>query len=278
MTRIAPVLGWVAGFVLGAHATFVAAGPERLQITADRVSHDPSVKVVTMQGNLVIDQEQTRLSGSEGTFRAETGESLWSGDIRLEEPGRIVQSERLLAQHSKRIYRFTGQVVYRKPASGLMVTADRLIYRSRTQDAEFDGNVRLTFRDRIVTAQNAMLTPRSIVLSNEVLSEQLAGPLVVPALYVAAKHMSIDPATGDTRFWGNVEVSKLDRMARGDRATFSEQTRQIQIFPSKLTTVFIDNGLTFTSKQVDYDFGTGEFSTPGLKQLNLRIQSSPQSR
>ncbi|GAB4210348.1 MAG: hypothetical protein OHK0012_00390 [Synechococcales cyanobacterium] len=251
-------------------AQATSSPPEQeVSITADQLQYDRTTQIAQGQGNLLIEQGETRISAPQGTYKRRDSQSILVGGVTLQETERTLTAARLNGNHRDKIFLFEENVLYRQQGdpdadggstselrrSETEVTANQLLYNSATETAFFTGNVEFVQRGRKAKANEAVVSPEQIVLTGAVVLEQIQGdwlaqrsedPDVQEALrqptVIYAERVEIDQATNDARFWQDVVVVQVNRAAEGDQATYKESTQVLELAAEATPVLLCDRG------------------------------------
>jgi lipopolysaccharide export system protein LptA len=245
---------------------------QEVTIIADRLTYDRNTQIAQGEGNLEIRQGETIIQAAQGTYRRRESQSLLTGGVTLEEPGRVLTSARLEGNHRDKIFFFEENVLYRQmaastptPGGGSLteelrqaeteVRADRLVYNSRTGTSEFSDAVEFIQRGRRAKANQATITPEKVELRGEVVIEQIEGEWLARRLQnpetqadvdqptvIYADRVEIDQAGGDARFFGNVVIVQANRAIEGDRADYFDREQIFKISAEQAPVVLCDRG------------------------------------
>lgn len=245
---------------------------QEVTIVADRLTYDRNTQIARGEGNLEIRQGETIIQSAQGTYRRRESQSLLTGGVTLEEPGRVLTSARLEGNHRDKIFLFEDNVLYRQmatstpaPGGGSLteelrqaeteVRAARLVYNSRTGTSEFSEAVEFIQRGRKAKANQATITPEKVELRGEVVIEQIEGDWLARRLQnpqtqadvdqptvIYADRVEIDQASGDARFFGNVVIVQANRAIEGDRAEYSDQGQIFRITADQAPVLLCDRG------------------------------------
>ncbi|MFS8908102.1 LptA/OstA family protein [Synechococcus sp. OH2] len=245
---------------------------QEVTIIADRLTYDRNTQVARGEGNLEIQQGETIIQATQGTYRRRESQSLLTGGVTLREPGRVLTSARLEGNHRDKIFFFEENVLYRQmaastpaPGGGSLteelrqaeteVRAARLVYNSRTGTSEFSDAVEFIQRGRKAKANQATITPEKVELRGEVVIEQIEGDWLARRLQnpqtqadvdqptvIYADRVEIDQASGDARFLGNVVIVQANRAIEGDRADYSDQGQIFRITADQAPVLLCDRG------------------------------------
>jgi lipopolysaccharide export system protein LptA len=245
---------------------------QEVTIIADRLTYDRNTQIAQGEGNLEIRQGETIIQAAQGTYRRRESQSLLTGGVTLEEPGRVLTSARLEGNHRDKIFLFEDNVLYRQmaastptPGEGSLteelrqaeteVRAARLVYNSRTGTSEFSDAVEFIQRGRRAKANQATITPEKVELRGEVVIEQIEGDWLARRLQnsetqadvdqptvIYADRVEIDQASGDARFFGNVVIVQANRAIEGDRADYFDREQIFKISAEQAPVVLCDRG------------------------------------
>ena len=245
---------------------------QEVTIIADRLTYDRNTQIAQGEGNLEIRQGETIIQAAQGTYRRRESQSLLTGGVTLEEPGRVLTSARLEGNHRDKIFLFEDNVLYRQmaastptPGGGSLteelrqaeteVRAARLVYNSRTGTSEFSDAVEFIQRGRRAKANQATITPEKVELRGEVVIEQIEGEWLARRLQnpetqadvdqptvIYADRVEIDQASGDARFFGNVVIVQANRAIEGDRADYFDREQIFKISAEQAPVVLCDRG------------------------------------
>ena len=245
---------------------------QEVTIIADRLTYDRNTQIAQGEGNLEIRQGETIIQAAQGTYRRRESQSLLTGGVTLEEPGRVLTSARLEGNHRDKIFLFEDNVLYRQmaastptPSEGSLteelrqaeteVRAARLVYNSRTGTSEFSDAVEFIQRGRRAKANQATITPEKVELRGEVVIEQIEGDWLARRLQTSepqadveqptviyADRVEIDQASGDARFFGNVVIVQANRAIEGDRADYFDREQIFKISAEQAPVVLCDRG------------------------------------
>lgn len=245
---------------------------QEVTIIADRLTYDRNTQIAQGEGNLEIRQGETIIRSAQGTYRRRESQSLLTGGVTLEEPGRVLTSARLEGNHRDKIFLFEDNVLYRQmaastptPGEGSLteelrqaeteVRAARLVYNSRTGTSEFSDAVEFIQRGRRAKANQATITPEKVELRGEVVIEQIEGDWLARRLQnsetqadvdqptvIYADRVEIDQASGDARFFGNVVIVQANRAIEGDRADYFDREQIFKISAEQAPVVLCDRG------------------------------------
>jgi lipopolysaccharide export system protein LptA len=245
---------------------------QEVTIIADRLTYDRNTQIAQGEGNLEIRQGETIIQAAQGTYRRRESQSLLTGGVTLEEPGRVLTSARLEGNHRDKIFLFEDNVLYRQmatstpaPSEGSLteelrqaeteVRAARLVYNSRTGTSEFSDAVEFIQRGRRAKANQATITPEKVELRGEVVIEQIEGDWLARRLQnpetqadvdqptvIYADRVEIDQASGDARFFGNVVIVQANRAIEGDRADYFDREQIFKISAEQAPVVLCDRG------------------------------------
>lgn len=245
---------------------------QEVTIIADRLTYDRNTQIAQGEGNLEIRQGETIIQAAQGTYRRRESQSLLTGGVTLEEPGRVLTSARLESNHRDKIFLFEDNVLYRQmatstpaPSEGSLteelrqaeteVRAARLVYNSRTGTSEFSDAVEFIQRGRRAKANQATITPEKVELRGEVVIEQIEGDWLARRLQnsetqadvdqptvIYADRVEIDQASGDARFFGNVVIVQANRAIEGDRADYFDREQIFKISAEQAPVVLCDRG------------------------------------
>jgi lipopolysaccharide export system protein LptA len=245
---------------------------QEVTIIADRLTYDRNTQIAQGEGNLEIRQGETIIQAAQGTYRRRESQSLLTGGVTLEEPGRVLTSARLEGNHRDKIFLFEDNVLYRQmatstpaPSEGSLteelrqaeteVRAARLVYNSRTGTSEFSDAVEFIQRGRRAKANQATITPEKVELRGEVVIEQIEGEWLARRLQnpetqadvdqptvIYADRVEIDQAGGDARFFGNVVIVQANRAIEGDRADYFDREQIFKISAEQAPVVLCDRG------------------------------------
>lgn len=245
---------------------------QEVTIIADRLTYDRNTQIAQGEGNLEIRQGETIIQAAQGTYRRRESQSLLTGGVTLEEPGRVLTSARLEGNHRDKIFFFEENVLYRQmaastptPGEGSLteelrqaeteVRAARLVYNSRTGTSEFSDAVEFIQRGRRAKANQATITPEKVELRGEVVIEQIEGEWLARRLQnpetqadvdqptvIYADRVEIDQASGDARFFGNVVIVQANRAIEGDRADYFDREQIFKISAEQAPVVLCDRG------------------------------------
>lgn len=245
---------------------------QEVTIIADRLTYDRNTQIAQGEGNLEIRQGETIIQAAQGTYRRRESQSLLTGGVTLEEPGRVLTSARLEGNHRDKIFFFEENVLYRQmaastptPSEGSLteelrqaeteVRAARLVYNSRTGTSEFSDAVEFIQRGRRAKANQATITPEKVELRGEVVIEQIEGEWLARRLQnpetqadvdqptvIYANRVEIDQASGDARFFGNVVIVQANRAIEGDRADYFDREQIFKISAEQAPVVLCDRG------------------------------------
>lgn len=245
---------------------------QEVTIIADRLTYDRNTQIAQGEGNLEIQQGETIIQAAQGTYRRRESQSLLTGGVTLEEPGRVLTSARLEGNHRDKIFLFEENVLYRQmaastptPGEGSLteelrqaeteVRAARLVYNSRTGTSEFSDAVEFIQRGRRAKANQATITPEKVELRGEVVIEQIEGEWLARRLQnpetqadvdqptvIYADRVEIDQASGDARFFGNVVIVQANRAIEGDRADYFDREQIFKISAEQAPVVLCDRG------------------------------------
>lgn len=245
---------------------------QEVTIIADRLTYDRNTQIAQGEGNLEIQQGETIIRSAQGTYRRRESQSLLTGGVTLEEPGRVLTSARLEGNHRDKIFLFEENVLYRQmaastptPSEGSLteelrqaeteVRAARLVYNSRTGTSEFSDAVEFIQRGRRAKANQATITPEKVELRGEVVIEQIEGEWLARRLQnpetqadvdqptvIYADRVEIDQASGDARFFGNVVIVQANRAIEGDRADYFDREQIFKISAEQAPVVLCDRG------------------------------------
>lgn len=245
---------------------------QEVTIIADRLTYDRNTQIAQGEGNLEIRQGETIIQAAQGTYRRRESQSLLTGGVTLEEPGRVLTSARLEGNHRDKIFFFEENVLYRQmatstptPGGGSLteelrqaeteVRAARLVYNSRTGTSEFSDAVEFIQRGRRAKANQATITPEKVELRGEVVIEQIEGEWLARRLQnpetqadvdqptvIYADRVEIDQASGDARFFGNVVIVQANRAIEGDRADYFDREQIFKISAEQAPVVLCDRG------------------------------------
>lgn len=245
---------------------------QEVTIIADRLTYDRNTQIAQGEGNLEIQQGETIIRSAQGTYRRRESQSLLTGGVTLEEPGRVLTSARLEGNHRDKIFFFEENVLYRQmaastptPGEGSLteelrqaeteVRAARLVYNSRTGTSEFSDAVEFIQRGRRAKANQATITPEKVELRGEVVIEQIEGEWLARRLQnpetqadvdqptvIYADRVEIDQASGDARFFGNVVIVQANRAIEGDRADYFDREQIFKISAEQAPVVLCDRG------------------------------------
>ncbi|MGY2882366.1 LptA/OstA family protein [Thermostichus sp. OS-CIW-28] len=245
---------------------------QEVTIIADRLTYDRNTQIAQGEGNLEIQQGETIIRSAQGTYRRRESQSLLTGGVTLEEPGRVLTSARLEGNHRDKIFLFEENVLYRQmaastptPSEGSLteelrqaeteVRAARLVYNSRTGTSEFSDAVEFIQRGRRAKANQATITPEKVELRGEVVIEQIEGDWLARRLQnsetqadvdqptvIYADRVEIDQASGDARFFGNVVIVQANRAIEGDRADYFDREQIFKISAEQAPVVLCDRG------------------------------------
>ncbi len=245
---------------------------QEVTIIADRLTYDRNTQIAQGEGNLEIQQGETIIESTQGTYRRRESQSILTGGVTLREPGRVLTSARLEGNHRDKIFFFEEDVLYQQmaastpaPAGGSLtdelrqaeteVRAARLVYNSRTSTSEFSDAVEFIQRGRKARAMQATITPEMVELSGDVLIEQIEGDWLAQRLQnpetqadvdqptvIYADRVEIDQATSDARFFGNVVIVQANRAIEGDRADYFDQEQIFKITAEQAPVVLCDRG------------------------------------
>lgn len=245
---------------------------QEVTIIADRLTYDRNTQIAQGEGNLEIRQGETIIQAAQGTYRRRESQSLLTGGVTLEEPGRVLTSARLEGSHRDKIFLFEDNVLYRQmatstpaPSEGSLteelrqaeteVRAARLVYNSRTGTSEFSDAVEFIQRGRRAKANQATITPEKVELRGEVVIEQIEGEWLARRLQnpetqadvdqptvIYADRVEIDQASGDARFFGNVVIVQANRAIEGDRADYFDREQIFKISAEQAPVVLCDRG------------------------------------
>jgi lipopolysaccharide export system protein LptA len=245
---------------------------QEVTIIADRLTYDRNTQIAQGEGNLEIRQGETIIQAAQGTYRRRESQSLLTGGVTLEEPGRVLTSARLEGNHRDKIFFFEENVLYRQmaastptPSEGSLteelrqaeteVRAARLVYNSRTGTSEFSDAVEFIQRGRRAKANQATITPEKVELRGEVVIEQIEGEWLARRLQnpetqadvdqptvIYADRVEIDQASGDARFFGNVVIVQANRAIEGDRADYFDREQIFKISAEQAPVVLCDRG------------------------------------
>lgn len=245
---------------------------QEVTIIADRLTYDRNTQIAQGEGNLEIQQGETIIQAAQGTYRRRESQSLLTGGVTLEEPGRVLTSARLEGNHRDKIFLFEDNVLYRQmaastptPGGGSLteelrqaeteVRAARLVYNSRTGTSEFSDAVEFIQRGRRAKANQATITPEKVELRGEVVIEQIEGEWLARRLQnpetqadvdqptvIYADRVEIDQASGDARFFGNVVIVQANRAIEGDRADYFDREQIFKISAEQAPVVLCDRG------------------------------------
>ncbi|MGY2979176.1 LptA/OstA family protein [Thermostichus sp. OS-CIW-31] len=245
---------------------------QEVTIIADRLTYDRNTQIAQGEGNLEIRQGETIIQAAQGTYRRRESQSLLTGGVTLEEPGRVLTSARLEGNHRDKIFFFEENVLYRQmaastptPGGGSLteelrqaeteVRAARLVYNSRTGTSEFSDAVEFIQRGRRAKANQATITPEKVELRGEVVIEQIEGDWLARRLQnsetqadvdqptvIYADRVEIDQASGDARFFGNVVIVQANRAIEGDRADYFDREQIFKISAEQAPVVLCDRG------------------------------------
>ncbi|MFS8793630.1 hypothetical protein NW837_05425 [Synechococcus sp. R6-10] len=245
---------------------------QEVTIIADRLTYDRNTQIAQGEGNLEIRQGETIIQAAQGTYRRRESQSLLTGGVTLEEPGRVLTSARLEGNHRDKIFFFEDNVLYRQmaastptPGGGSLteelrqaeteVRAARLVYNSRTGTSEFSDAVEFIQRGRRAKANQATITPEKVELRGEVVIEQIEGEWLARRLQnpetqadvdqptvIYADRVEIDQASGDARFFGNVVIVQANRAIEGDRADYFDREQIFKISAEQAPVVLCDRG------------------------------------
>jgi len=245
---------------------------QEVTIIADRLTYDRNTQIAQGEGNLEIRQGETIIQAAQGTYRRRESQSLLTGGVTLEEPGRVLTSARLEGNHRDKIFLFEENVLYRQmaastptPGGGSLteelrqaeteVRAARLVYNSRTGTSEFSDAVEFIQRGRRAKANQATITPEKVELRGEVVIEQIEGEWLARRLQnpetqadvdqptvIYADRVEIDQASGDARFFGNVVIVQANRAIEGDRADYFDREQIFKISAEQAPVVLCDRG------------------------------------
>ncbi|MFT0797857.1 LptA/OstA family protein [Synechococcus sp. R5-12] len=245
---------------------------QEVTIIADRLTYDRNTQIAQGEGNLEIQQGETIIRSAQGTYRRRESQSLLTGGVTLEEPGRVLTSARLEGNHRDKIFFFEENVLYRQmatstpaPSEGSLteelrqaeteVRAARLVYNSRTGTSEFSDAVEFIQRGRRAKANQATITPEKVELRGEVVIEQIEGEWLARRLQnpetqadvdqptvIYADRVEIDQASGDARFFGNVVIVQANRAIEGDRADYFDREQIFKISAEQAPVVLCDRG------------------------------------
>ncbi|MGY4631842.1 LptA/OstA family protein [Thermostichus sp. OS-CIW-29] len=245
---------------------------QEVTIIADRLTYDRNTQIAQGEGNLEIQQGETIIRSAQGTYRRRESQSLLTGGVTLEEPGRVLTSARLEGNHRDKIFLFEDNVLYRQmatstpaPSEGSLteelrqaeteVRAARLVYNSRTGTSEFSDAVEFIQRGRRAKANQATITPEKVELRGEVVIEQIEGDWLARRLQnsetqadvdqptvIYADRVEIDQASGDARFFGNVVIVQANRAIEGDRADYFDREQIFKISAEQAPVVLCDRG------------------------------------
>ncbi|ABD03241.1 hypothetical protein CYB_2301 [Synechococcus sp. JA-2-3B'a(2-13)] len=245
---------------------------QEVTIIADRLTYDRNTQIAQGEGNLEIQQGETIIRSAQGTYRRRESQSLLTGGVTLEEPGRVLTSARLEGNHRDKIFLFEDNVLYRQmatstpaPSEGSLteelrqaeteVRAARLVYNSRTGTSEFSDAVEFIQRGRRAKANQATITPEKVELRGEVVIEQIEGEWLARRLQnpetqadvdqptvIYADRVEIDQASSDARFFGNVVIVQANRAIEGDRADYFDREQIFKISAEQAPVVLCDRG------------------------------------
>lgn len=126
---------------------------DKVTVASDRLNYDRAAEKAEGEGNLVIKQADIVISSPNGTFDRKAAASDLNGPVKLVEPGRVLTSDRMIGNHSDKVFRFDGNVTYHQKAQAdrdnlgadfgadgdTLLSASTLIYDIPQGRAVFEG-------------------------------------------------------------------------------------------------------------------------------------------
>ncbi|MGQ9838259.1 MAG: LptA/OstA family protein [Cyanobacteriota bacterium] len=245
---------------------------QEVTIIADRLTYDRNTQIAQGEGNLQLQQGETIIKSRQGTYRRRESQSILTGGVTLQEPGRVLTSARLKGNHRDKIFLFEEDVVYQQmpastaaPEEGSLadelrqaqteVRAARLVYNSRTETSEFSDAVEFIQRGRKARAKQATITPERVELRGDVVIEQIEGDWLAQRLQnpetqadvdqptvIYADRVEIDQISSNARFFGNVVIVQANRAIEADRADYFDQEQIFKITAERDPVVLCDRG------------------------------------
>ncbi|WP_017328313.1 LptA/OstA family protein [Synechococcus sp. PCC 7336] len=235
-----------------------APTPDTLTIEADRVDYNRETETASAEGNLVILQGETTIRAPRGVYQRRGSESLLMDGVVLQEPSRVLSSERMIGNHQDKIFRFEQNVVFTQlenpdraggesaveevQRSRTEVRSLRMIYDSQTKTATFSDSVELIQDGRQARSAEATIEPGTIFLSGNVQLEQVSGEWLArrtndeefrEALSrptrIYAERVTIDRQTNDIRFFDRVAIVQANRSAEGDEGIYREASQVLEL-------------------------------------------------
>lgn len=231
---------------------------ETITIEADRVDYNRDTETARAEGNLVILQGDTIVRAPRGVYRNQNSSSQLVDGVVLEEPSRVLSSERMQGDHQEKIFQFEENVVFTQveesptsdgesvieevERSQTEVRATSLTYNSRTETAVFKDSVELIQEGREARSTEATIEPSTIVLSGDVQMDQESGDWlarrasnseVQDALQrptrIYADRVEIDRQTNDVRFYDRVLVLQAQRSAQGSEGIYRDTAQSLEL-------------------------------------------------
>ncbi|MEM9452465.1 MAG: hypothetical protein AAGA75_28655, partial [Cyanobacteria bacterium P01_E01_bin.6] len=255
---------------------------ETITIEADRVDYNRDTETARAEGNLVIFQGDTTVRAPRGVYRNQTSASQLVGGVVLEEPSRVLSSERMRGDHQEKVFQFEENVVFTQveespptdeesvieevERSHTEVRATSLTYNSRTETANFKDSVELIQDGRQARSTEATVEPSTIVLSGDVQMDQESGDwlarrasnsevqdaLQLPTR-IYAERVEIDRQTNDVHFYDRVLVIQAQRSAQGSEGIYRDSSQSLELIGESEPALLCERVSVASSSQAPED-------------------------
>lgn len=278
-------------------------------IKAPQMRFELRDEVTTATGGVEVTQDGSTLVTASLRYQARTGDVVAEGGVRITREGSSITGRRLLANLMTRRADVRDEVMLvRAPGpppadvdrvtralakDETTVSADRVVFRWDTNDAEAEGRVVVRQRDKTASADRMVYSETSnrLVLTGHVLVEQMSGdwlaregvatpprdPQEQQALRsttrLTANRLTMTLKEHDIVAEGSVKVTQQDRWASGDRATYTEATRVIVVMGN--VRMQDSDGRRLQADRVVISLVDETFDADGNVQTDFLIRTSP---
>ena len=225
------------------------------QIHADHLTYAPDAQRVQAGGSVVVKAGRTVVEAPAVTFALGADVMDGSGGVRLAEAEGTLTGDAMHANlRTREVAVSGGATLVRAGADGqTVISAPRILFRAATREAEADGGVALTQRDRVAHAERLFFseTADRAELYDHVVATQSMAPAAGAAgagastsapsgaaasgspsagqVTLACDRLTIRLAARDMEASGNVTVARGSRSATGDRAVYTERDHRMLV-------------------------------------------------
>lgn len=246
-----------------------------LTLSAETLTHDALTSDVVAQENVKLVERGTTVTGQTLVANLQTRQGEMKGDVRL---------VRSAAASGSR-----DRVVETLAKEETSVTAPRMRFRWDLNEAEADGGVTVTQRDKSARGQRGRYSEATgrIELEGEVVVEQSSGDWLIKSGAVdpqddqtrqalAAKttlkseRLLIDTRERTMEARGKVTVTQKGRTATGDLATYAERDRRIVLTGN--VRMRDEEGSLIRADKVIISLAEETFEAAGAVETEFRIR------